>query len=317
MRFTADGGREIAKLDGQVWYGSDEDSVAFLQIDGGFGKGDRLVVVDRKTEAVLTDKILEGVHSWQLKRSVAETVAVRSKDSTVYFQSFAKAGSNQTQFGYSEANWRTGESHPVPSSPAGVNSTSLIGLPSGFAAVGFGRGIALYNETSRTEIPMPTVGDGYQGWVDRRVYYVQTIGLMEYYKGKHRQLTDTNLATTLTEPIEFASADVTSKVFAREINGKPCLIWGEKKEPTPAGTSAHGITEIVMVDAATGKEFLRKPLNFPSQIQPDRTGGRVYFIDSATGEIFYLDRETKTITSFAKTGLQNFGGWYSAIVAAN
>ncbi len=244
MRFTVDGGKEIAKLDGPVWYGSDEDSVALLRVDGEHGKGDRLVVVDRKTSVVVTDKILEGAHSWGLKRSVAETVTVRSKDSTVYFQSFEKQGTNKYHFGYSEANWRTGEAHPVPALPSGDDS-----------------------------------------------------------HGAKR----------------FASADAISKVFVREIGGKPSLIWGENKELMPAAMAAHTITEIVMVDAATGKEFLRKPLggNFSSQIQPDRTGGRVYFMDPANGEIFYLDRETQTINSFAKTGQRNIDDWSSALVAAN
>src|SRR3982074_3351581 len=62
LSFSADGRKEIAELKGQVWYGTDEDSAAFLQINGPRSAGLRLLVVDRKTLAIIADKTLGGVH---------------------------------------------------------------------------------------------------------------------------------------------------------------------------------------------------------------------------------------------------------------
>lgn len=142
---------------------------------------------------------------------------------------------------------------------------------------------------------------------------------MEYYKGKHRQLTDTNLSTNVANAKEFPSSDMTSKIFVRLTNGKPFLIWGENKEPKPLNVPPTGMTEIVIVDPASGKEVLRKPLGagFSEHFQPNQAGTRIYFIRRDTGEIFCLDRETQAINSFAKTGLQHFDGWNCAMVAAN
>lgn len=320
VSFSTDGRKQIAELKGQVWYGTDEDSAVFLQIDGEHGKGDRLLVIDRKTLAVVTDKILDGVHSWFLKMPIGEMLAVRSKDSTVYFHSFEKTGDSTYHFGFSEANWMTGQVHSVPSTPpTGINDSSLMVLPSGFASVGFNGRIALYDETTRKELPMPTEDNGYNSLVNRRVYYVPTIGLMEYYKGMHRQVTDTHLSATITKPKEFPSSKMTTKIFVTDLNGKTYLIWGENKGPNSEQMPSAGVTEIVIVDPASGKEVLRRPLGgtFSGNIQPNRTGIRVYFIKSETGEIFCFDRETQSISSFAKTGLQHFNEWCSAIVAAD
>jgi len=318
LRYSTNGFKKIAGLKYQLWYGADEDSVVFLEIDySPRGKGDHLLVIDRKTMTVVMDKIFPDVHSWPLKISVANDLAVCSKNSTVYFHTVDAA----TGFSYSEINWKTGQAHLVPPSKGrAIYGTVFMARPEGFVSVGSNRRIAIYSETTRTEVPMPDEDNGYNSFVDRRVYYVPTIGLMEYYKGMHRQFTDTNLSTNVKKPIEFPSPAMTSPVFVRQLDGRLYLIWGENTNTNLQRLPAIGMNEIVIFDPASKKEILRKPLGdtFSADFQPNPDATKIYFAKRETGEIFSFDWKTQTITSFAKTGVQNFDGWNRAtIVVAN
>src|SRR5258706_16444914 len=51
LSFSSAGRKTVAELEGHVWYGADEDSAAFLQLNGPpHSAGARLVVIDRKTQ---------------------------------------------------------------------------------------------------------------------------------------------------------------------------------------------------------------------------------------------------------------------------
>lgn len=315
LNYSTNGFKKIAELKYQVWCGADDDSVVFLEIDGSpNGKGDRLLVIDRKTMTVVMDKIFPDVHSWALKIPIAGDLAVCSKNSTVYFHSVDA----QSGFSYSAINWKTGQAHLVaPSKGIAIYGYPFIARPGEFVSVAANRRIAIYTETTRTEVPMPDEDNGYNSFVDRRVYYVPTIGLMEYYKGMHRQFTDANLSTNVTKPVEFPSTPMTSGVFVCESDGKPYLIWGENTDTNLQRMPRFGMNEIVIFDPLAKKEILRKPLGDTySGFQPNLDGTKIYFAKRETGEIFCFDRKTQTINSFAKTGVQDFDGWNGAIIVA-
>ena len=319
--WSADGGKEIATFNNQVWYGADEDSAAFLQLKSQTET--RLLVVDRKTLAVVADKTLEGFGAWPLHRNVAESLAVRSKDSVVYFNGFDP----QRSFGFTEANWKTGEAHPIPSTPhpSVIYTDALIALPAGFAWVGPGRTVVLYDEASRRELPPAADPAGYDRNQARQVYYVPTLGLMEYYMGSHRQLTDASFRPAGPQAQTFPSTEMITRVFVRNTQGRPFLIWGENKDADAGRYPEKGVKEIVIVDAASGKVVLRKPLggDFSRSIQPNPDGTKIYLFQPETGEIFCLDRDTETISPFArtqpdpKTAPRSVDGWNFAMVAAN
>ena len=314
------GVRTITEIKYQLWYGSDDDSIAFLGIDGGpQGKGDRMVVIDRKTMSVVMDKIFPEVHSWFLKVPIVENVAVCSKDSTVYFHSVDA----QPSFSYSAINWKTGRAHLIlPSKGIAIYGQSYIARPEGFVSVGYNRRIALYSETTRTEIPMPDENNGYNRFVDRLVYYLPTVGLMEYYKGTHRQFTDAALSTNVSIPLTFPGAPMVSQVVAPDLDGKPCLIWGENTATNLdlPHRPRFGMNEIVIFDPRTKQEIRRIPLGrtFSENFQPNLDGTKIYLAKRETGEIFCLDPATKTVTFFAATGLPDFDSWYGpALLVAN
>lgn len=153
------------------------------------------------------------------------------------------------------------------------------------------------------------------------MYYVPTIGLMDYYSGEHRQLTDTNLlaATTNAEHFPGAELGIDTKVFVRNKDGKPFLICGEKKGTEDPTMSATTIDEIVVFDVGSKKEVLRKPLggSFSENIMPNQNGTRVYFIQPQTEDIFYLDCESQTISFFARTSIRGDNLNISTIVDVN
>jgi hypothetical protein len=322
ISFSADGSNAIAQFKGQVWYGSDDYSAAFLE-GGRLDVLARLLVIDLKSLAVVTDRVLDGVHTWALKRPIAEIVAVRSKDYSVYFQGLYDQDGGLRRDGYLEANWITGQVYIPYSSPdfGGFKSeTTLIALPTGFgAAAGWNRGIVLYDEKTQVELPMPDDDSGHHGFVNRSVYFVPTIGLMEYYKGVHRQLTDANLTVVAKNAKEFPSSNVTSQIFVRNSNGKPLLIWGGNGKLQNQNAQQHEVTEIIVTDPKSGHELMRKPLGagFSTAIQPDMAGGRVYLVKPETGEIYFLDLKTQVVSFFSKTDLQYLGGGSFVLVAAN
>lgn len=278
--------------------------------------GHRLLVIDRQTSAIIANTTITGVTPGARKQPVENLVAVQSKNFAVYFPTY----DDQHGFGFAEVNWKTGKARQFPPVTKGVGDTvDLISLPSGFAVSGFRNSIALFDAVTQKQILiLKEKGDDYS-WQYRRMYFVPTIGLMEYYQGEHLQLTDTNLSAATVNPKRFPSSEVKSKIFVRTIHQKPCLIWGENKEPKIPQTPQTTITEIVIFDLESKKEVLRKPLggSFLEYIQPNQTGTRIYFIKQQTGEIFCLDRESQAISSFAKTGGPIFPDWSCAMVDAN
>ncbi len=167
---------------------------------------------------------------------------------------------------------------------------------------------------------MPDEDNGYNSSVDRRVYYLPTVGLMEYYKGTHRQFTDAALSIKVSNPLTFPSAAMTSQVFARDLHGKPYLIWGENTDTKLQSKPPDGMNEIVIFDPLSKKEIMRTPLGrtFSEDFQPNLDGSKIYFTRRETGEIFCLDRGTGTVALFIGTGAPDFDGWKGArIVAAD
>jgi hypothetical protein len=316
VKFSAEGRRVIADQSGYTtMFGMDDSTLVLVN---SFTNENRLLVVDRQSLKIVSDRTLTGVSPGQRMQSVEELIAVHSKSSTVYLQTLDDKG--HRGFGFAEVNWKTGKVRQFPeSSPREFGDiVHLISLPAGFAVSNFRNSITLFDATTQKHLKLQEQGDDYS-WMKRRMYYVPTIGLMEYYEGEHRQLTDTNLSEVPVNPQRFPGPEVQSKIFVRNINGKPCLIWGENKEPDPTRNYQTTVTEIVFYDLESKKEVWRKALggNFSEYIQPNQTGTRVYVIAPQTGEIFCLNRESQTMSSFARTGVKAGSHSYAVVVDAN
>jgi hypothetical protein len=302
---SAGGIREIGQLRYQAWYGSDEDSAAFVQVDGQKGSGIRALVVDLKTMSVVMDKTFGDLHAWPKKSELVENLAVRSKDSTFYFLSTVPTNT----FGYAEVNWKTGEAHPVPSSPAdeGIYA-SLVVTPPGFASVMRGRDIVLYGANSRQQL------SGI-GRASRQVYHVPTIGLMELIDGTNRQITDSNLAPISGNTLQFAGSAVRTTIFVRSNGGKPLLIWGENTGPDDPAARSGTINKIVIFDPIAKMTILEKQLATAfADFRPNADGSKIYLVETASRKIFSFDRKMESLTVFSQFPEQN--GPF-VIVAAN
>ena len=318
VNISPGGSKEIAELSGHVIFGTDEDSAAFLELDGRGSAGGRLLVIDRKTHTVIADTNLPGVHSIPLKVLTADQAAVRTQGATVVVQIVDEHG-----FGFIEVNWKTGKVIRMPDDPKGY-PVAWIPLPSGFVVSTFDETAAFDASTHDPIVRISGRGD-HSDWRvrqalgRRQVYYVPTIGLMEYYNGLHLQLTDANLSTNMANPERFSSARIIGKIFVTDSPGKPLLIWGENTGPQDAHVPQNTINEIVFFDPGSKQEVLRKPLgnNFSENFRPNQAGTRVYFNKPDQGEIFCLDRTNQTISSFAKTGCQHFNdGWSGSEIVA-
>ncbi|EEF59155.1 hypothetical protein [Pedosphaera parvula] len=310
--FSADGRQEIAELRGQGWYGIDEDSAAFLQINGPHSAGARLLVINRKTLDIIADKTLHDIHPGLLKATIADQLAVHSQTATVVFQVVDAQG-----FGFIEAKWKIGATPRLPGDRLGY-PVAWLPIPSGVVVSTFHQTAAYDASTHKQVLLLDRRGDdSIRG--QRQVYYLPTLGLMEYYNGTHLQFTDTNLSTAIPNPEHFPTTKITGKIFVRNTDGKPFLIWGENKELNNPRTPPTGITEIVIFDPISKKELLRQPLghNFSADFQPDQTGMNIYFIEPKSGKIFCLNWKTQTISPFANTGLQSLNESNLAIVAAD
>ncbi|MDB6110052.1 MAG: hypothetical protein JWR69_1802 [Pedosphaera sp.] len=310
LSFSSAGRKAVAELEGHVWYGTDENLAAFLQLNAPGSAGARLVVIDRKTQAITADKILPGVHPWPLKMIISQRLAVRSQAATVDFDGFLEHTS-----GFFEVNWKTGAAVRLPGDPLG--SPTWLSVPSGVVVSNF-KTMAAYDASTHKQVLLLEGGCG-SYLQPRQVYYLPTVGLMEYCNGTHRQLTDTNLSTAVVHLKQFSTSEMASSIFVRNMEGQPRLIWGESKEAADSRMRPRAVTEIVSLDPGSGKEVLRKPLEgtFSAGFQPNSAGTAIYFIKPQNGEIFRLDLKTQTISSFAETGLQNFDGWSSVMVAAD
>ena len=142
-----------------------------------------------------------------------------------------------------------------------------VGLPAGFGVAGF-KTSEIYNGPTPHEIAIPKTPLSF----DSQVFFVPTIGLMEYYNGVHHQLTDEALSAVPADATEFHSAEVTTEIFVRNSGEKPFLIWGEDKGPRRPNFPQRHVDEIVAFDPVSQKEIMRKPLVgiFSTGIHPDR-----------------------------------------------
>ena len=131
-------------------------------------------------------------------------------------------------------------------------------------------------------------------------------------------MTDTNLSEVTVNPQRFPGAEVQSKIFVRNMDGKPCLIWGENKEPDPTRNYQTTITEVIFYDPELKKKCgARRSAatfrNTSSLIRLEQGFSQC----TQTGEIFCLDRETQTMSSFARTGVKAGSHSYAVMVDAN
>ena len=316
VKISPEGRIKIADVSYATLFGMDDSTLAFVN---SFTNENRLLVIDRQSPKIISNTTITEVMPNRRHQSVENLVAVQSKNSAVYFPIFDYGGHHG--FGFAEVNWKTGRVRQFPAAPPkGFGDTlNLISLPSGFAVSSFGNMISLFHtETKKQILKLPEKGDDYS-WITRRMYYAPTIGLMEYYQGEHLQLTDTNLSAITLNPERFPSSEVKSKIFVRTIHRKPCLVWGENKAPKIPQTSQTTVTDLVFYDVESKKEMLRKSLggSFSEYILPNQIGTRVYFIRQQTGEICCLDRESQTISPFAKSGVKAVLHSYSVMVDAN
>jgi hypothetical protein len=322
MTCSEAGSKRIADLSQNTLFGSDDSVVALVELSDDSAKPNRLLVIDRQTFAIITNITIIGGDSPPGRMlQVENLVSVQSTNYTVYFPTYDYVGHHG--FGFAEINWKTGKVRQFPASRPQDNLAGdivcLISIPSGFAVSGFLNTIDLYDATTQKKVLMLREEGNDYSWQFRRMYYVPTIGLMEYYDGEHRQLTDTNLLAATTNAEHFPSEKFESEVFVRNKDGKPFLIWGENKGKQDPRMPETTINEIVVFDVGLKKEVLRKPLggSFSENILPNQNGTRIYFTQSQTGEIFYLDCESQTISSFARTSLQGYNRWDPTIVDAN
>lgn len=314
---SSDGIREISNMSGQWLYGMDEDVVVFVETHGS-GSGKRLLVVDRKTSAIIAEKNVQGIHPVLMKVGNVERLGVRSKEFTVYIPVF-----DGHSFDVVEVNWRTGVTRRLPVSFAeGAKRweiTALYSIPPGIA-IERGPFLTIFDPT--TNINVLTLNNAGSDLRPTGNYYAfPGFGLVQSVKAKDMlyQITEKDFTTMIPSPAGVSYPDsITnlikySRPITWTIRGKPCLIWGE----TEAGMNPQdrNISEIVVFDLESKKIMLRKALgpDFLPEFLTDPTGRNIYFINSQAGEIFRLNLESQKISRFANSGTNRF----DCLVAAN
>jgi hypothetical protein len=322
VSFSEHGRKEVAELSGQVVFGTDENAAAFLQTPGSGpapNRGSRPLVIEPKKSAIIADLNLNGFAPSFYKATTVSKMAVRSQDSTVYFSEFEKG-----QFGVVEANWKTGSAHRLPLPVADTarrwEITSLFTIPYG---IGVTRGpfLTLFDTTAQESgaaLTLP-IGPGGRPAPKSGSIPVPGFGRRQLSEGTLSRLTDKDFLMPFPTPVEFPSSEMNrnGKIVARTIDGRPSLISGEKS--AQANGQGPFISEIVVFDLESHQEVLRKPLGTSvlTAFQPDASGFRIYFIDPQTGEILCLNQKSREISSFAKTGIDNFSDVGAALVDAN
>jgi hypothetical protein len=324
VSISADGIREIADLNGQVLYGMDEQTMAFFQTPAiGFTNASRLLIIDRKTLAIVADKIVKGFQNGfyptMMKWGFVDRLAVRSKDSTVYIPLFD--GHRFNSFDVAEANWITGEARQL-SVPAakGAERWEITALYSVLSGIAVERGpfLTLFNPATQTVVL--TLNNSGRDLRPAGTYYaVPDYGIVESAKGMFQRITEKNFSTLISSPEAFPSSQINidqhHRRIAQTIQGKPCLIWGENKAGVTNSNpfETRSISEIVVYDVGAKKEMLRKPLgtDFSPEFLTDSTGHNIYFLNLQATEIFRLNLESQNITSFAKWGTNRLS-WVAA-----
>jgi hypothetical protein len=149
-----------------------------------------LSVIDLDNLTVVVNKKIDGVYTAPLKRPFAQHLAIRSKDSTIFFEGSEKPGDSVRYSEFLQLNWTSGEIHSIlPVAGLRHGGYPPVGLPAGFGVAGF-KTIEIYNGPTPHEIAIPKTPLSF----DSQVFFVPTIGLMEYYNGVHHQLTDEALS---------------------------------------------------------------------------------------------------------------------------
>jgi hypothetical protein len=302
LSISADGIREIAELKGQVLYGTDRETAAFLQTPAdGQKKSSRLLIINRKTSAIVTDKTVDGLNPVMMKALDVNRLAVRTRTSTVYVPLMELPIVSVT-----EANWETGATRriPVPSAPeAGPYLTALYDVPSGVAIEREGRLDVVDPEKESPVLALK--GDvGANGRSSSRYYSVPGFGVVKSASGMFSRVTEKDFLTLVQNPEEFPTQDQNREIHSPRlgwiIEDKPCLIWGENE----AGVTSPNrtISRIAIFDLQSRKIMLRKSLgdNFRPDLLPDAAGENIYFLDLKEEEIFCLNVKSQKISSFAK-----------------
>lgn len=317
---SADGSKEIAKLSGAVLDGVDEETLAFLQTPSNASRNEsRLLVLNRKTLAVITDRNLKNFQNDfrpnMLKTLDAGVLAVRSEDSAVYVPLF-----DGRSFAVAEVNWKTGEIRPlsVPVSEGAERweITALYSLPPGIA-VERGPYFTVFDPANDTTL-LAINNAGSDGRPTGNYYPFPGFGLVQSIRAEDMlyHITQKDFSTMIPShtgvryPDSIVNLIKFSRPFPRVIGSKPCLIWGE----TQAGAPNFSISQIVVFDLEAKRELLRKSLGagFSSGYLTDSTGQNIYFINSQAGEIFRLNLDSQKLSSFAEVGTNRFESWVAA-----
>jgi hypothetical protein len=312
VSISPDGIREISDVDGQLNFGTDDNVLAIVETWGSTN-GNRVLVVDRKTSAIIADKYVQGVRPPQMKVG-AGPLAVRSKESTVHIPVF-----DGHTFDVVEVNWRTGATRrlPVPFAEGAKRweITDLYSVPMGIAIE---RGPFLTIFDPATDTTVLTLNNAGSDLRPTGNYYAfPDFGLVQSDRAKVilYHITEKDFTTMIPSPTSVSYPDSIKNLvkftrpITRTINGEPCLIWGETTETN----SQNSMSVIVVFDLKAKKELLRKSLgtDFSSGFLADPLGQNIYFVNARAGEIFSLNVESQKLTFFAKFGTNGFD-WITA-----
>jgi hypothetical protein len=286
--------------------------VALLQTIGSrYTNECRLLIVDRKTSAVIANRIVRGLVPGSFKIPiVGRNLAVRSGEFNVYVTEF-----DRNRFYVTEVNWKTGQTRrlPIPFAKGAMSweITALYCVPPG---IGIERGpfLTIYDPTANKII----LALNYSGpdWRPTGNYYaVPEFGIVRSVRKTDMlyHITEKDFSTMIPDPTSAAYPNSISNLVQFQspvphtIKGKPCLIWMEHKTTAEAGNQE--MLELVIYDLKAKKVMIRKLLgtDFSSSFSPDLAGEKIYIFNSKTGEIFYLDLESQQIISFTKSKIPN------------
>jgi hypothetical protein len=301
---------DLVDLPSAIWVGKDSSTFAVLGVSSP-NNGCPLWVVNRKDATIEYSNILNGVSTLSRIERVGDLIAVRSEGSDLYFPASVKGGA-ESGYGFAVVNWKTGKLEQYPFSYKGLSVHEFKGTPSGFAitfkdVTTYPRvqpSVAFYDVTNHniSIIPLPNaaydMGDTYYQTV-----FLPKVGLMEYYQLELICLTDSDLSTNHLTVLKAPVEHVHSKIFARIINGDPCLIWGESKDDQ----SRFGqVSELVVFDWKSQRYILCESLDTTaSTFQPDEDGKRIYFLDSEDGLVKFMDIKSKEIVTFSDRPVKN------------
>jgi DNA-binding beta-propeller fold protein YncE len=311
VSITSHGSREISELSGQIFFGTDENAMACLQtIGNSFTNGCRLLVLDRKTFAVIANRIVRGLVPGLFKLPiVGGNLVVRSGEFNVYVTEF-----DGKHFYVTEVNWKTGQTRrlPIPFANGATpwEITALYSVPPG---IGIERGpfLTIYDPTA-DKVLLALNNSGTDGRPTGNYYAVPEFGFVRSVRKTDMlyHITEKDFTTMIPDPTSMAYPNSISnlvqfqKPATHTIKGKPCLIWMER-EPARAGGQRR--LELVIYDLKEKKVMIRKLLGagFSSGFSPDPAGEKIYILNPETGEISYLDVESQQIISFTKSKIPN------------